>query len=140
MPTGDDTPEISDGDVGEHYEVFGDDEDMDPGGVSPFGEVGEAPGVIPGADPDPQGQAGVGDEADHPPPDPPPQARPSVSDKLRAEAESVEHKLSHLQKNPFCQACTMGKMKEKYSRRSAFKRELMILRSCLLCVPTSLGH
>ena len=32
--------------------------------------------------------------------------------------------MSHLPKNPFCQACTMGKMKEKYSRRSAFKREL----------------
>ena len=73
----------------ERYQVFGEEEDMDPGGVIPIGEVGEAPGVIPGADPDPQGQAGAGEEADPPPPDPPPQARPSVSDKLRAEAGSM---------------------------------------------------
>ncbi len=44
------------------------------------------------------------------PPDPPPQARLSGKDKLMLEAQSLEHKLSHLPKNPFCHSCTMGKM------------------------------
>ena len=44
-------------------------------------------------------------------------------DKLREEAKSLQHKLHHLPKNPFCEACVRGKMKEKYSRRGAFQRE-----------------
>ncbi len=56
------------------------------------------------------------------PPNPP--ARESAQDRLRKEANSLEHKLSHLPKNPYCQSCTMGKMKEMYSKRGAFKREL----------------
>ena len=42
---------------------------------------------------------------------------------LRSEAKAVEHKLYHLPKNPCCEACIRGKMKEKPSRRGAFKRE-----------------
>ena len=48
----------------------------------------------------------------------------SKSDKLKEVALSVEHKLSHLPKNPFCQSCIMGKMKEKYAHRKTFAREL----------------
>jgi len=44
--------------------------------------------------------------------------------KLREEANSLVHKLTHLPKNPFCEACKRGKMKEKYSRRGAFKHVL----------------
>jgi hypothetical protein len=124
MPSGDQTPVASEGDVEERHQEMGDEEPtdpggdnsngevepIDPGGVNPHGDLdGEAPEVISGADPAPDAQ---------------PRARLSVSDKLRAEAQSLEHKLSHLPKNPFCEACTMGKMKEKYSRRRAFKREL----------------
>jgi hypothetical protein len=47
-----------------------------------------------------------------------------VTSKLREEATSHSHKLTHLPKNPFCDACQRGKMKEKYSHRGAFKREL----------------
>mgnify|MGYP000515056568 CR=1 FL=1 len=51
-------------------------------------------------------------------PDPPPVPhRQSVNDRLRKEAKSLSHQLSHLPKNPFCQSCTMGKMKEKYGSR-----------------------
>ena len=51
-----------------------------------------------------------------------PQVRQSATDRLKQIAESVEHKLSHLPKNPFCQSCIMGKMKEKYSHRRTFAR------------------
>jgi len=44
-------------------------------------------------------------------------------EKLKAEAKSLQHKLHHLPKNPFCEACMRGKMREKYSRRGAFQRE-----------------
>ncbi len=53
-----------------------------------------------------------------------PQLRRSAAQRLKKEAESYEHQLSHLPKNPYCIACIMGKMKEKYSRRKTFKREL----------------
>ena len=46
------------------------------------------------------------------------------NEKHRHEAASVSHKLTHLPKNGFCEACQMGKMKEKYSRRGAFNRAL----------------
>jgi hypothetical protein len=124
MPQGDDTPVVSDEESENHHEEVHDEEPADPGGVSPRGDAepiepegvipygdmgGEAQDVISGADPAQDAQQ---------------RARLSVNDKLRAEALSLDHKLSHLPKNPFCEACTMGKMKEKYSRRSAFKREL----------------
>ena len=44
--------------------------------------------------------------------------------RLKKEAESKEHKLTHLPKNHYCDACLRGKMKEKYSRRGAFHREM----------------
>ena len=53
-----------------------------------------------------------------------PVVRQSKSDKLKEVAASLEHKLSHLPKNPFCQSCIMGKMKDKYSHRRTFAREL----------------
>ncbi len=67
---------------------MGDEEPIDPGGVNPDGEMeasGEAPEVISGADPAPHGNFGDGDDdnADQPPPDAPPRARLSASDKLR---------------------------------------------------------
>ena len=55
--------------------------------------------------------------------DPPLRVRQSVAERLKVEAESHEHKLSHLPNSPYCEACIMGKMKEKYSRRKTFKRE-----------------
>ena len=42
---------------------------------------------------------------------------PSVTEKLRQEAQSLNHKLHHLPKNPFCDACVTGKMKEIGGRR-----------------------
>ena len=48
----------------------------------------------------------------------------SVQEKLRAEATSAAHKLTHLPKNPYCSSCQLGKMKERYSRRGAFRRQL----------------
>ncbi len=109
MPQGEDTPEISDDEREERYQAFGDEEDMDPGGVILAGEMeddGEAPEVISGADPDPQGHIGAGEEenADQPPPDPHPQARPTSRD----EAQSLEHKLPHLPTNPRCEASTLS--------------------------------
>ena len=49
---------------------------------------------------------------------------PGRQEKLQTEAGSVLHKLTHLPKNPFCDSCQRGKMKEKYSRRGAFKRNV----------------
>jgi hypothetical protein len=53
-----------------------------------------------------------------------PQLRQSDVQRLKEEAQSYEHQLSHLPKNPYCESCIMGKMKENYSRRRTFKREL----------------
>ena len=75
------------------------------------------------AEPDPVGPGSVdADGIDQAIPAPPPH-RQSVNDKLKAEAISAAHQLSHLPKNPFCDACLFGKMKEKYSHRRTFKRE-----------------
>ena len=52
------------------------------------------------------------------PPVPPPEGERI---RLKREAESREHKLTHIPKNHFCNACLRGKMKEKYSRRGAFR-------------------
>ena len=43
---------------------------------------------------------------------------------LKAEAKSLKHLLTHLPKNPHCQACQEAKMKQIYSRRGAFQRPL----------------
>ena len=42
----------------------------------------------------------------------------------RTEALQLSHKLTHLPKNPFCQACQEAKMKQYYSKGGAFTREL----------------
>ena len=49
---------------------------------------------------------------------------PKVTSRLREEATSIGHKLTHLPKNPFCDACQRGKMRERYSKRGAFKHNL----------------
>ena len=43
---------------------------------------------------------------------------------LKTEAKSLKHLLTHLPKNPHCQACQEAKMKQVYSRRGAFQRPL----------------
>ena len=45
-----------------------------------------------------------------------------LTSKLQEEAVSASHKLIHIPKNPFCEACQRGKMRERYSRRGAFKQ------------------
>jgi hypothetical protein len=45
-----------------------------------------------------------------------PKGASKCTSKLQDEATSLVHKLTHLPKNPFCEACKRGKMKEKYSR------------------------
>jgi hypothetical protein len=47
-----------------------------------------------------------------------------LASRLRDEARSAKHHLTHVPKNPFCEACQRGKMREKYSRRGAFKHTL----------------
>ena len=49
---------------------------------------------------------------------------PKVTSRLREEATSIGHKLTHLPKNPFCEACQRGRMRERYSKRGAFKHNL----------------
>ena len=53
-----------------------------------------------------------------------PKGASKCTSKLKEEATSLVHKLTHLPKNLFCEACKRGKMKEKYSRRGAFKHVL----------------
>ena len=36
----------------------------------------------------------------------------------------MKHKLTHLPKNPYCDACSRGKMKQKFAKRCAFKRSV----------------
>ena len=76
----------------------------------------------------PEGEAheppGEGSVAPLPAPDlpvPPPEGERI---RLKREAESREHKLTHIPKNHYCDACLRGKMKEKYSRGGAFHREM----------------
>ena len=49
---------------------------------------------------------------------------PKVTSRLKDEAKSIVHQLTHTPKNPFCGACQRGKMRERYSRRGAFKHTL----------------
>jgi hypothetical protein len=51
----------------------------------------------------------------------------------KAEALQLSHKLTHLPKNPFCQACQEAKMKQYYSKRGAFARELEKWGSIVTC-------
>ncbi len=137
MPEGDATPHASDNEDEEHYDApgevgdmdpegmfpSGDVEDAEPAGVLPAGDVMEAPGELPGVVPVPAA----------PPLGPLAPVRRSAADKLREVAESKEHKLYHLPKNPFCQACIMGKMKERYAHRSQFKRQLTLWGEIVTC-------
>ena len=43
---------------------------------------------------------------------------------MRAEAKSTTHLLTHLPFNPYCDACNMGKMAEKYHFKGTMKRPL----------------
>ena len=44
--------------------------------------------------------------------------------KLKEEAVSMAHLISHRFKNPYCQACVRGKMRHLYTKKGAFQREL----------------
>ena len=62
---------------------------------------------------------------------PPPEEEPVEEEEggpgrrdLKALAKSQLHLMTHLPKNPYCQACQMSKMKQAYSKRGAFQREL----------------
>ena len=44
--------------------------------------------------------------------------------KLKEEAVSMAHLISHRIKNPYCQACVRGKMRHLYTKKGAFQREL----------------
>eukprot|EP00435_Cladocopium_sp_Y103_P026728 s1948_g6.t1 len=43
---------------------------------------------------------------------------------LKREAQSLEHKLTHKHKNPYCDSCVRAKMKHFKTRRGAYRREL----------------
>lgn len=43
---------------------------------------------------------------------------------LKVEARSIEHKLTHRFKNPYCDSCVRAKMKHYKTHRDAFKRNL----------------
>jgi hypothetical protein len=62
-----------------------------------------------------------------------PVLRQSLAVRLKAIANSIEHKLSHLPKNPYCESCVRGKMKEKYSHRRTFARELEFWGEVVTC-------
>ena len=44
--------------------------------------------------------------------------------KLKEEAMSMAHLISHRFKNPYCQACVRGKMRHLYTKTGTFQREL----------------
>ncbi len=97
------------------------------------------PPPLPGPAEDPPDNTGEADRESEPGPaeDPPADAEdadPEVevapedgggrAKDRRAEARSLSHKLTRLPKNPFCEACQTAKMKQTYSRRGAFSREV----------------
>ena len=43
---------------------------------------------------------------------------------LKLEASSLRHLLTHLPKNPHCPSCQQAKMRQRYSHKGAFKREI----------------
>ena len=43
---------------------------------------------------------------------------------LRIESVSLQHLLSHLPKNPYCVSCQQAKMRQRYSHKGAFKRDI----------------
>jgi hypothetical protein len=43
---------------------------------------------------------------------------------LKVEATSIRHLLTHLPKNPHCPSCQQAKMRQRYSHKGAFKREI----------------
>ena len=47
---------------------------------------------------------------------------PGQRRKLRDEAMSVKHALTHLPKNPYCGACRQGKMRQYRAKAGAFQR------------------
>ena len=43
---------------------------------------------------------------------------------MKREANSLNHKLTHRHKSPYCDSCIRAKMKHFKTRRGAYKREL----------------
>ena len=54
----------------------------------------------------------------------PPPAEGRERRDLKAEATSLRHLLTHLPKNPYCVSCQQAKMRQRYSHKGAFKRDL----------------
>ncbi len=103
LPEGDTTQEIvSDASGSDHAES---EEAISTGDA----DDGEAMDAMSNAEPDPVGPGSVdaGGIDQVIPVAPPP--RQSVNDKIKAEAISAAHQLSHLPKNPFWYACLFGK-------------------------------
>ena len=79
-----------------------------------------------------QGSRSRADESDHgskskgSPPSPEPRARD-----LRAEAKSFRHLMTHLPKNPYCDACQRAKMENASRQRSAASALKVIEKPCL---------
>jgi hypothetical protein len=86
-----------------------DSEDETSGNIAAGGVDAEEEGDLGDAHPDEEFDAAE----DTPPPPAPPagDARPAKRD-LKAEAESLEHKLSHIPKNIHCDTCVRSKMKK----------------------------
>ena len=76
----------------------------DPGGLRLPGDAAEVPGVgVEGADAEVEEPEELEEDDPH---------VPGRQERLKVEASSVLHKLTHLPKNPFCDSCQRGKMKE----------------------------
>jgi hypothetical protein len=52
---------------------------------------------------------------------------------FKAEATSLRHLLTHLPKNPHCVSCQQAKMRQRYSHKSAFKREISQFGEIITC-------
>ena len=52
------------------------------------------------------------------------ESRVAKRETLKREANSLNHKLTHRYKNPYCDSCIRAKMKHFKTRRGAYKREL----------------
>ena len=51
------------------------------------------------------------------------ESEPSRAQRLIAEAQSVQHRLTHLPKNPYCEICSRSKMLKRRTARVRFKEE-----------------
>ena len=52
---------------------------------------------------------------------------------LKFEATSLRHLLTHLPKNPHCVSCQQAKMRQRYSYKGAFKRDMAQFGEIVTC-------